>query len=144
MRSPHAEHRLELAAALRAARFDPFRLDRAKLRFSLGVSAADLRVPFHVSSELSQLVLQAAVALFAGPLDEGERLAEEAIALNRRHGDDAEQEHTVQRLALALERRDPPAVPIAALRDNAQPYLGRPASVRNTSRHSTLDEMALT
>ena len=48
-----------------------------------------------------------AVALFAGRLDEGERLAEEAVELNRRHGDDADQEHTVQRLALALERRDP-------------------------------------
>jgi hypothetical protein len=68
------------------------------------------------------LVLQAAVALFAGRLDEGERLAEEAIALNRRHGDDAEQEHTVQRLALALERRDPPSLPIAALRDYAMRY----------------------
>ena len=68
------------------------------------------------------LVLQAAVALFAGRLDEGERLAEEAVELNRRHGDDADQEHTVQRLALALERRDPHDVPLAALRDYAARY----------------------
>ena len=34
---------------------------------------------------------------FAGRLAEGERLAEEAVELNRRHGDDADQEHTVQR-----------------------------------------------
>ena len=57
------------------------------------------------------LVLQAARAIFAGRLDEGERLAEEAVELNRRHGDDADQEHTVQRLALALERRDPHDAP---------------------------------
>ncbi|HYI17842.1 MAG TPA: hypothetical protein VD836_03990, partial [Solirubrobacteraceae bacterium] len=62
------------------------------------------------------------VALFAGRLDEGERLAEEAVALNRRHGDDADQEHTVQRLALALERSDPSAVPLAALREYAARY----------------------
>ena len=53
------------------------------------------------------LVLQAARAIFAGRLAEGERLAEEAVELNRRHGDDADQEHTVQRLALALQRRRP-------------------------------------
>ena len=47
------------------------------------------------------LVLQAARALFAGRLADGERLAEQAVALNRRHGDDADQEYTVQRLALA-------------------------------------------
>jgi hypothetical protein len=68
------------------------------------------------------LVLQAAVALFAGRLDEGERLAEEAVALNRRHGDDADQEHTVQRLALALQRRRPADVPLAALREYAARY----------------------
>ena len=68
------------------------------------------------------LVLQAAVALFAGRLEEGERLAEQAVALNRRHGDDADQEHTVQRLALALERRDPQTIPLAALRDYAARY----------------------
>ena len=52
------------------------------------------------------LVLQAARATFAGRLAEGERLAEEAAQLNRRHGA-ADQEHTVQRLALALQRRRP-------------------------------------
>ena len=52
------------------------------------------------------LVLQAARALFAGRLADGERLAEEAVALNRLHGDDADQEHTVQRLALSMQRRD--------------------------------------
>src|SRR3954463_9331941 len=34
--------------------------------------------------------------------------------------------------------------PIAALRNSAQLYRGSPASVRNTSRHSTLEEIALT
>ena len=60
--------------------------------------------------------------MFAGRLDEGERLAEEAVALNRRHGDDSEQEHTVQRLALALLRRRPQDAPVAALRDYAARY----------------------
>ena len=53
-----------------------------------------------------QLVLQAARATFAGRLDEGERLAEAAVELNRRQGG-ADEEHTVQRLALALQRRRP-------------------------------------
>ena len=72
------------------------------------------------------LVLQAARAIFGGRLDEGERLAEDAVALNRRHGDDADQEHTVQRLALALLRRRPQHAPIAALRDYAARYPALP------------------
>ena len=72
------------------------------------------------------LVLQAARAIFAGRLAEGERLAEDAVALNRRHGDDADQEHTVQRLALALLRRRPQDAPIAALRDYAARYPALP------------------
>ena len=72
------------------------------------------------------LVLQASRALFAGALEEGERLAEAAAELNRRHGDDADQEHTVQRLALALQRRRPRDAPLAALRDYAARYPGLP------------------
>ena len=72
------------------------------------------------------LVLQASRAIFAGALDEGERLAEAAAELNRRHGDDADQEHTVQRLALALQRRRPLDAPLAALRDYAGRYPGLP------------------
>jgi len=72
------------------------------------------------------LVLQAARALFAGRLTEGERLAEEAVALNRSHGDDADQEHSVQRLALALLRRRPQDAPLAALRDYAARYPALP------------------
>src|SRR3954453_20054235 len=34
--------------------------------------------------------------------------------------------------------------PIAALRNSTQPYRGSPTRVRNTSRHSTLEEIALT
>jgi hypothetical protein len=64
------------------------------------------------------LVLQAARATFAGRLAEGEALAEEAAQLNRRSGG-ADQEHAVQRLALALQRRRPRAAPLAALRDYA-------------------------
>jgi hypothetical protein len=64
------------------------------------------------------LVLQAARATFAGRLADGERLAEEAAELNRRQGG-AEQEHTVQLLALALQRRRPRDAPLAALRDYA-------------------------
>jgi len=72
------------------------------------------------------LVLQAARAIFAGQLPEGERLAEEAVALNRRHDDDGDQEHTVQRLALALARRRPQDAPLVALRDYAARYPALP------------------
>ena len=72
------------------------------------------------------LVLQAARALFAGRLAEGERLAAEAVELNRRHGDDADQEYTVQRLALALLRRRPQDAPVAELRDYAARYPALP------------------
>ena len=40
-------------------------------------------------------------AAFAGRLADAERLGEEALELNRRHGEDCEQEYTVQRLVLA-------------------------------------------
>ena len=70
----------------------------------------------------SVLVLQAARAIFAGRLADGERLAEEAIALNRRHGEDAEQEYTVQRLALSMLGGRPQDAPIAALREYAARY----------------------
>jgi hypothetical protein len=72
------------------------------------------------------LVLQAARAIFAGRLAEGERLANEAVELNRRHGEDADQEHTVQRLAIALQRRRPREAPVAALRDYASRYPALP------------------
>jgi eukaryotic-like serine/threonine-protein kinase len=72
------------------------------------------------------LVLQATRAIFAGRLVEGGRLAEEAVALNRRHGDDADQEHTVQRLAIALQRRRPADAPLDALRDYAARYPALP------------------
>jgi hypothetical protein len=68
------------------------------------------------------LVLQAARAIFAGRLAEGERLAEEAVTLNRRHGEDADQEHTVQRLALSMLRGRPRDAPLAALREYAARY----------------------
>jgi hypothetical protein len=72
------------------------------------------------------LVLQAARAIFAGQLAEGERLSDEAVELNRRHGDDVDQEHTVQLLALAMIRRRPRDVPLAALRDYAARYPALP------------------
>ncbi|HEY7074827.1 MAG TPA: AAA family ATPase [Solirubrobacteraceae bacterium] len=47
------------------------------------------------------LVVEAARAAFAGRLADAERLGEEALEINRRHGEDCEQEHTVHRLVLA-------------------------------------------
>ena len=73
-----------------------------------------------------RLVLAAASATFAGRLAEGERLAAEAVELNRRHGEDGDQEHTVQRLALALQRRRPREAPLAELRDYAARYAALP------------------
>ena len=84
------------------------------------------------------LVLQAARALFAGRLAEGERLATEAVELNRRHGDDADQEYTVQRLALALLRRRPQDAPVAELRDYAARYPALPVweAMRARAEHA--------
>jgi hypothetical protein len=98
------------------------------------------------------LVLQAARALHAGRVDEGERLANEALELNRRHGDDADQEHTVQRLALALLRRRPHDAPLAALREYAGRYPGLPVwdamlaraeqGLRSTAARRSVDRCA--
>jgi hypothetical protein len=73
-----------------------------------------------------RLVLAAASATFAGRLAEGERLAAEAVELNRRHGADGDQEHTVQRLALALQRRRAREAPLGELRDYAARYPALP------------------
>jgi tetratricopeptide (TPR) repeat protein len=47
------------------------------------------------------MVYEAGRAAFAGRLDEAERLNEEALAVNRQHGEDCYQEHTVHRLVLS-------------------------------------------
>jgi hypothetical protein len=81
--------------------------------------AADSRRTYYRWCVLS---FQAARAIFAGALADGERLAEEAVTLNRRHGADADQEHTVQRLALSMLRGRPQDAPLGALRDYAARY----------------------
>jgi len=86
------------------------------------LAAASRRTYYH----WCLLVLQAARAIFAGRLAEGERLAEDAVTLNRRHGADADQEHTVQRLALSMLRGRPREMPLAALRDYAARYPALP------------------
>ncbi|HET6551879.1 MAG TPA: AAA family ATPase [Solirubrobacter sp.] len=68
------------------------------------------------------MVAEAGRAAFAGRLDEAERLTEEALELNRRHGDDCYQEHTVGRLVLARLRWRPREVDVAALRGFAARY----------------------
>jgi hypothetical protein len=60
MGSPIAEHRFELVNALRSSKSDLLRLEHGRLRFSLGVSAADLQVPFHVDPEVERLFVAAA------------------------------------------------------------------------------------
>ena len=72
------------------------------------------------------LVLQAAHAQFVGRLAAGERLTEEAVALNRRGFGDADQEHSVQRLALAIQAWRPQDIPVKALRDYATRYAALP------------------
>ena len=68
------------------------------------------------------LVAEAGRAAFAGRLDEADRLTEEALALNRRHGDDCFQEHTVGRLVLARLRWRPHEADLAQLRGFAARY----------------------
>lgn len=70
-------------------------------------------------------MLQAARETFAGRLREGERLAEEAAELNRRSGG-ADQEHTAQRVALALQRRRPGEAPLGPLRQYAAQHPALP------------------
>ena len=71
------------------------------------------------------LVLEAVRATFAGRLDDGERLAEEAAELNRRAGGE-DQEHAAQLMVLALQRGRPAAAPLAALRDFAERHPALP------------------
>jgi hypothetical protein len=68
------------------------------------------------------MVAEAGRAAFAGRLDEAERMTEEALALNRTHGDDCYQEYTVGRLVLALLRWRPQDADAAMLRGFAARY----------------------
>ncbi len=79
------------------------------------------------------MVAEAGRAAFAGRLEEAERMTEEALALNRRHGDDCFQEYTVARLVLARLRwrpHDADARPAARVR---RP-LSAPAGVGGDAR----------
>jgi hypothetical protein len=69
-----------------------------------------------------QLVAEAGRAAFAGRLEEADALGEEALALNRRHGEDCYQEHTVAGLVLARLRRRPQDADRARLRGYAARY----------------------
>jgi len=68
------------------------------------------------------MVYEAGRAAFAGRLDEAEQLSEAALALNRQHGDDCYQEHTVHRLVLARLRWRPHEANAVALRGFAARY----------------------
>lgn len=58
--SPIAHRRFELAMQLYGRVGELLRLDPGRLRFSLGVSLADVRLPFHVTPEVAGLFPQAA------------------------------------------------------------------------------------
>jgi hypothetical protein len=68
------------------------------------------------------MVYEAGRAAFGGRLDEAERLNEQALALNRQHGEDCYQEHTVGRLVLARLRWRPQDAGAAELRAYAARY----------------------
>jgi hypothetical protein len=72
------------------------------------------------------LVVEAAWAAFRGRLAEAERLTADALALNRRHGEDCAQEFTVQRLVLARLRWRPQDADVTRLREYASRYPGLP------------------
>jgi hypothetical protein len=63
MGSSFASRRLQIMAAARAAGGDLLRLDQARLRFSLGTSIADVRVPVHVAPGARDIVRSAAAQL---------------------------------------------------------------------------------
>lgn len=58
--SPIAQRRLELASQFHGRVSELLRLDPGRLRFSLGVSLAELRVPFHITPEAAALFSQSA------------------------------------------------------------------------------------
>ncbi len=60
MASPIAKRRLELATQFHGRVGELLRLEPGRLRFSLGVSLADLRLPFHVTPEAAALFPQGA------------------------------------------------------------------------------------
>jgi hypothetical protein len=58
--SPIAQRRLELVTQLHGRASELLRLEPGRLRFSLGVSLADLRLPFHITPEAAALFPQGA------------------------------------------------------------------------------------
>ncbi len=58
MPSPIAERRCEIARAFASTQVSPPRLDHARLRFTLGTSLADLKVPFHIAPDAARIFLQ--------------------------------------------------------------------------------------
>ena len=68
------------------------------------------------------MVAESARAAFAGRLDEAESMSDEALALNRRHGEDCYQEYTVGRLVLARLRWRPHEADAGQLRGFAARY----------------------
>ncbi|HYO54725.1 hypothetical protein [Archangium sp.] len=60
MASPISQRRFELVTQLYGRAADFLRLEPGRLRFSLGVSLADLRLPFHVTPEAAALFPQGA------------------------------------------------------------------------------------
>ena len=105
-------------------------------RFAAGdVAGADLELTAYqrLAGELRQpyyrwygMVLAATRAIFDGRLDAGRALAEEAVALNREHEDDADQEWVVQQLLLARISGRPARVPLDGLRAYAERYPALP------------------
>ncbi len=71
-------------------------------------------------------VLAATRAIFDGRLEPGRALAAEAVAVNREHEQDSEQEFVVQQLLLARIAGRPGDVPLDALREFAGRYPGLP------------------
>ena len=71
-------------------------------------------------------VLAATRAIFDGRLEPGRALAAEAVAVNREHEQDSEQEFVVQQLLLARIAGRPGDVPLDALREFADRYPGLP------------------
>ena len=95
-------------------------MDEARLELeAYGRLAGRLRQPYY---RWYLTVLQATRAMFDGELDEGARLAAEAVAYNRAHEPDSEQEFTVQSIMLARLRSRPEDVDVERLREFADEY----------------------
>jgi hypothetical protein len=118
----HADHGMLVWAYLHRIRDALEAGDVARADADLDRARAVAHATRRTHTRWVMTVAEAGRAAFAGRLDEADDLTEEALVINRRHGDDCFQEHTVGRLVLARLRWRPHEADLAQLRGFAARY----------------------